>query len=283
MDEPTVVLGEGIFIVERPWGRLPDGMTLGHVSELALDSKGNVYVFQRAETPILVFGQSGDFLCGWGTGEIYDAHGIFITPDDRLFLVDRDAHQILIYSTDGKCVGSLGARHTPQLGGPFNHPTDVAVAEDGEIYVSDGYGNSLVHRFSSDGDFLQSWGGPGEGPGKFSTPHGIWVDRQDRVLVADRENNRVQLFTRDGAYIEEWRDLQNPMDIYENANGMIYVTDCVPRLSMYSSDGKLVGRCRPTWDAPHGVWGNANGDLFLAEQSPDRVTKLRFAGAGGPA
>jgi len=171
-------------------------------------------------------------------------------------------------------VAAIGERHTPRLGGVFNHPTDVAMAADGEFYVSDGYGNSLVHRFSPDGTLIQSWGRGGTGPGEFSTPHGIWVDRQDRVLVADRENDRIQLFTRDGEFIEAWGDLQHPMDIYEDAEGMVFVTDCVPRLTMFAPDGSIAGRCRPTWDSPHGVWGNKRGDIFLAEQTPNRVTKL---------
>jgi sugar lactone lactonase YvrE len=274
MNSPTVVVGDRYFRVERPWGVLPGGRSLGAVSELALDSKGNVYVFQRTDPPVVVFDPSGQYLMGWGSGEIYDAHGIFIDPQDRVFLVDRDAHQILIYTTDGRCLAAVGERHKPCLGGVFNHPTDVAVAANGEFYVSDGYGNSVVHRFSPEGKLLQTWGSPGTGPGEFSTPHGIWIDSLDRVLVADRENDRIQLFSRDGVFLEEWGDLQHPMDIYGDAEGMIFVTDCVPRLTMFSPDGRVAGRCRPTWDSAHGVWGNSNGDLFLAEQTPNRVTKL---------
>ena len=274
MSSPTVVIGDRYYRVERPWGVLPNGGRLGAVSELALDSKGNVYVFQRNDPPVLVFDPMGNYVGGWGAGEVYDGHGICIGPDDRVFLVDRDAHQILIYTTDGHRLGEIGERHKPTLGGVFNHPTDVAVASDGELYVSDGYGNSVVHRFSPDGKLIQTWGTGGTGPGEFSTPHGIWVDQQDRVLVADRENDRIQLFTRDGEYIEEWGDLQHPMDIYVDDAGMVFVTDCVPRLNMFAPDGSIAGRCRPTWDSPHGVWGNKNGDIFLAEQTPNRVTKL---------
>jgi peptidylglycine monooxygenase len=101
-------------------------------------------------------------------------------------------------------------------------------------------------------------------PGQLSTPHGIWVDRNDRVQVFDRE----------GRYLDEWGDLDRPLDIYADDRGMIFVTDCIPRLNMPTPDGALAGRCRPTWDATHGVWGNQRGDLFPAEQSPSRITKL---------
>ena len=273
-DSLVVVLGDRRYHVERPWGELPSDMEFGPISQLALDSAGRVYVFQRAEPPVLVFEPSGKFRAAWGRGCVADAHGIFISPEDRVFLVDRDAHQVLIFTVDGTLVGALGERHVPRLQAPFNHPTDVAVAPDGDIYVSDGYGNSAVHCFAPTGELRRTWGCPGTGPGEFSTPHAIWVDRSGRVLVADRENNRVQIFGREGEYLDEWGDFYHPMDIYEDDRGMVYVTDQTPQLSMVSPEGRLAGRCRPVLNTPHGVWGNAEGDIFLAEMNPTRVTKL---------
>ncbi|MBI4182397.1 MAG: 6-bladed beta-propeller [Proteobacteria bacterium] len=249
-------------------------MELGFISTLALDSKGRVYVFQRDDPPVQIFDPSGKYLGPLGRGRVADAHGIYIAGDDRVFLVDRDAHQVLIFTPEGKLARALGKRHAPRLRAPFNHPTDAAVAADGEIYVTDGYGNSAVHRFSASGKLIRSWGGPGNGPGQFSTPHAIWVDRRDRVLVVDRENHRVQLFDRAGAYLCEWRDFWLPMDIWEDDRGLIFVTDQVPRLSMLTPDGQLVGRCRPCLNLPHGVWGNAAGDIFIAEINPSRVSRL---------
>lgn len=205
----TVVLGEKFYRVERPWGRLPHGDVFGPVSQLAVDSSDKVYVFQRADPPVQVFNPDGGYALGWGGDIVCDAHGISISRDDRVFLVDRDAHQIIVCDRHGSVTDRLGNRHNPALGAPFNHPTDVAVAADGDIYVSDGYGNSLVHWFSPDLELKRSWGGPGTGPGEFSTPHGIWVDQSDRVLVTDRENNRVQVFDREGRYLEQWGDLDH--------------------------------------------------------------------------
>lgn len=273
-DGLTVCLGERRYRAERQWGRLPPGMGLGQVSQLALDSAGRVFVFQRAEPPVLVFEPSGEFRGGIAAGRIADAHGICIAPDDRVLLVDRDAHQILILTTAGELRGTLGERHQPRPGAPFNHPADVAVAPDGEIYVADGYGNAMVHRFAADGRHLHSFGRPGKGPGEFTTPHAVWVDRQDRVLVADRENDRVQLFDREGRFLEDWRDFYHPMDIYEDGQGRIYVTDQIPRLSQLSPAGQLIGRCRPCYNTPHGVWGAPDGALFIAEMNPSQVIKL---------
>jgi peptidylglycine monooxygenase len=273
--EFVVTLAEQRYAVERPWGELPAGLELGYVSHVALDSQGCVYVYQRADPPVVVFDPAGAYLRSWGSQVIADAHGMFITPDDRVLLVDRDAHQVLIFDVEGQLLSSLGDRHRPRHEAPFNHPSDIAVAPDGEIYVSDGYGNSCVHRFTADGRWLQTWGRPGTGPGEFTTPHAVWVDREGRVLVADRENNRVQVFTRDGVFLDAWGDFFHPMDIYVDGAGAVYVTDQIPRLSKLTPNGRLVGRCRPVLYGAHGLWGDASDHLYLAElPPPDRITRL---------
>lgn len=132
----------------------------------------------------------------------------------------------------------------------------------------------MVHQFTADGKHIGSWGKPGSGPGEFTTPHAVWVNSSDRVLVADRENNRVQIFDLGGGYLTEWRDLYHPMDIYGTATGSILVTDQVPRLSMFAADGTLIGRCRPALNGAHGVSGDEYGNIFLAEMIPSRITKL---------
>jgi peptidylglycine monooxygenase len=273
-ESQTIVLGERHYRVDTPWGQLPAGKSLGLVSQLAVDSRGSVYVLQRANPPITVFDATGAFVREWGDGLILDGHGICIAPDDRVYIVDRDAHQIVVFDTSGRVMARIGERHRPRHGAPFNHPTDLAIAADGEIYVSDGYGNSLVHRFDPDGRLIASWGEPGGGPGQFSTPHAVWVDRQDRVLVADREHDRVQLFDRQGHYLAAWGDFYHPMDICEDLDGMVLVSDQTPRLTMMAPDGRLAGRCRPVLNGGHGVWADHDGNIFLAEMIPSRVTRL---------
>lgn len=270
----VVVMGDRRYRVERPWGEASDTYPLGMISRIAVDSQNRVYAYQRAEPPVIVYAPDGAIHAAWGEGRLADPHGMTIGPDDRVFLVDRDAHQILIFGPEGEELGTIGTRHDPRFQAPFNSPTDVAVAADGEIYVSDGYGNSVVHRFAADGAHLATWGQPGSGPGEFTTPHAVAVDGRDRVLVADRENNRIQLFDRAGAFLNEWRDVYHPMDIFVDDRGLVFVTDQIPRLSLFTPDGALIGRCRAVWNGAHGIAGNAAGDLFLAEMQPNRITRL---------
>jgi DNA-binding beta-propeller fold protein YncE len=270
-----VALGDQLLAVERPWQHLPAGFTWGQVGGVAVDSRDRLYVSQRVGPPVVVLDEGGAFVTAWGEGVIHDAHGIAVGPRDEVVVVDRDAHQVIVFDTDGNEQLRLGTQHRPALQAPFNHPTDAAIAEDGDIYVADGYGNSCVHRFSADGAHLSTWGRPGTGDGEFTTPHAVWVDG-DRVLVADRENDRVQVFDREGTFLEAWHDFHRPMGLYVDRAGMTYVTDQIPRLSMLTRDGTLVGRCRPVLYTPHAVWGDSQGNLYLADvgQGLDRVTRL---------
>jgi DNA-binding beta-propeller fold protein YncE len=269
-----VVLGGRRYEVEAPWGLVPAGFQFGLVSQLAVDSHGYVHVAQRGDPAILLFEPSGRLVHIYGQEILVDPHGIARDAADRILVVDRDAHQILLFDRHGHEQGRLGERHSPAWGEPFNHPTDVAVAADGGIWVADGYGNSRVHRFDPDGRLISSFGEPGKGPGQFTTPHAIWVDRQGRVLVADRENDRVQVFDQEGRHLASWGDLFHPMDIWEDGDGNILVTDQIPRLSLFDPHGSLIGRCRPVLNGAHGVWGAPDGSIFLAEMIPSRVTRL---------
>ena len=196
--EFVVTLGESLYEVERPWGVPRRGLELGYVSAVTVDKAGCVYVCQRTDPPVVVFDPSGEYLRSWGSGVIADSHGICAAPDGRVLVVDRDAHQVLVFDAEGELLQSIGQRHRPRLQEPFNHPTGVAVAAGGDVLVADGYANASVHRFAADGELLASWGVPGRGPGQFMTPHAVAIDEQDRIIVADRDNDRVQVFDPEG-------------------------------------------------------------------------------------
>ena len=271
----TVILGDRRYAVRRKWAQLPAGTAFGFISDLMVDRAGRVHVAQRGtDRPIVVFGRDGAYAGTWGDGAVGEPHYLTRADDDSVLVADRDCHQILRFDAGGTLVQSLGRRHFPSLGAPFNHPTSAAMAADGEIYVADGYGNANVHRFATDGTLLKTWGRPGRNPGQFSTPHAIWVDRFDKVLVADRENNRVQVFDRDGRFIAAWSDFHHPMKIWVDDRDLVFVTDQVPRITLLSPDGDLVGRCRGAINGAHGIGGDHDGNIFLAELPPQEITKL---------
>ncbi|GGJ27841.1 hypothetical protein GCM10011320_38900 [Neoroseomonas lacus] len=272
-----VRLGDTRYRIERPWGEVPTGC--GAPSDVACDAEGRVYVQLRQdpmtdpENPgVVVLAPDGRRIDAWGGAEIADGHMLSVHPDGRVFVVDRDAQEIIVFSRDGRRLGGLGRRHHP--GEPFNAPCDVAFGPDGSIYVADGYAASVVHRFSAEGTPMGRWGGEGTGPGEFSTPHSVWVLRDGRVTVADRENNRVQVFTADGSWLDDWRGNHKPMSVHGAPGGGLYVTDQVPQLSLLGPDGSILGRCRPVLNGAHGMWCAPDACIFLSEQNPSRVTRL---------
>jgi outer membrane protein assembly factor BamB len=271
----TVLLGDRRYAVHRKWAKLPKGESFGFLSDLAVDGEGHVHVAQRGtDRPVLVFDRDGKLLGSWGEGALAEPHYINAGKDGSMLVADRDSHQVLRFDRAGKLVQALGKRHWPSLDAPFNHPTAAAEAPDGEIYVADGYGNSSVHRFAADGTLIKTWGGQGSGPGAFTTPHAIAVDSRGRVLVGDRENNRVQVFDRAGKYLAEWGDFYHPMQIWIDDRDLVFVTDQIPRISLLTLDGKLVGRCRGAINGAHGLCGDADGNLYLSELPPQEITKL---------
>ena len=273
-----VALGAQRYRVERPWGDLP--LTgAGRISDVACDAAGRVYVQFRIDSQvdqpapgIVVLAPDGTRLAAWGE-TIQDGHMFTVHPDGRVFVVDRDAHEVVIFSATGERLGGLGTRHGP--GAPFNAPCDVAFAPNGEIYVADGYANARIHRFAADGTPLGGWGRPGRGPGEFCTPHAVWVLADGRVLVCDRDNSRVQVFTADGRHLFDITDTHKPMDVHGGPAGGFYVTDQVPRLSLFDAAGRLVGRCRPVLNGAHGMWWDPrSGVIYQSEQNPNRLTRL---------
>jgi DNA-binding beta-propeller fold protein YncE len=269
-----VALGDRVYRVERPFGTLPPTVEFGTISKCAVDAEGRLYICQRSDPPVIVFDSGGAFVRSFGAGLITDSHGIAITPDQRVLVVDRDGHQVLCFEQSGELLFIIGDRE-PHFQAPFNHPTDVAQAPDGDIYVADGYGNTMVHRFSADGRLKYSWGGPGSGPGQFTTPHGIKLLEDGRVLVGDRENNRVQVFDADGTYLSEWGGFHHPLELHvDPRRALVYVSDQIPRVHALTFEGRLVGACKAVIAQGHGMSGDADGNLYFVETRVPVITKL---------
>lgn len=270
-----VTLGEQRYQVERPFyvHAAP-----GVISDVAVDPTGHVQVLVRRDPltdpsgpAVVTLDAEGRMLSQWGGDLIADSHMLSAAPDGRLFVVDRDSHEVVICDA-GRRIGGLGHRNRPL--DPFNHPTAVAFCPKGTTYVSDGYANHKVHRFAPDGTRLASWGELGDGPGQFMNPHSVWVLPDSRVVVIDRENDRLQVFTEDGEFLAIWTGFVKPLDLWGDGEGRLYVTDLVPSLTLLSPSGARLGRCRPVLNGAHGISGDRLGNLYLAEPSPSRVTRL---------
>jgi peptidylamidoglycolate lyase len=290
--------GEAYHLVPN-WPQLPDDLVLGQVAGIDLDSNGNVFVFHRAEriwngeeikleiiaspTVLVLDSESGKVLNQWGAEMFVMPHGLTIDHEDNVWLTDVGLHQVFKFSARGNLLMTLGERGVPgEDAAHFNMPTDVAIAPDGSFYVSDGYVNSRVTRFSSDGRFVTSWGNKGTDSGEFDVPHSIALDSQGLVYVADRGNARIQIFDTRGQFIKEWKgsSLGRPWAVRINENGEIFVVDGGDqnefwpdraRILKLDSDGNKLasfgsyGKAPGQFIWPHTIAVGLDGALYVGE------------------
>ncbi len=286
-------LGDGDYIYEElsEWAKLPEGWTFKEVPDVAVDSQDRVYVFSRGEHPMMVFEQDGSFVKSWGEELFVRPHGITLGPDENLYCVDDEAHCIRKCTLDGEILATMGTPGRPserRSGQPFNQPTKVAFdPKTGDIYVSDGYGNARVHKFSVDGKHLFSWGEYGTDPGQFNLVHSICTDKDGRVYIADRESHRVQIFDDKGNYLEQWNNLHRPCGLHIEGE-LAYIGQLPTHLAV-NADYPNIGACVTVHDltgrrlsrlgdvvpgeepgqftSPHGLAVDSRGDIYVGEVS----------------
>jgi len=231
------------YRVVEGWAKLPDGRTWGSTAAVDVDANDHIWVAERCGAnscadsklaPIMEFDQSGKLLISFGAGLFVFPHGISIDKEGNVWVTDglgKDGkgHQVFKFSPSGNILLTLGkagiAGDGPNL---FNAPSDVIVAPNGDIFVADGHGretNARIVKFSKDGKFIKSWGNKGIAPGEFDTPHGLAFDTKGRLFVADRNNNRIQIFDQEGTFIEQWTQFSRPSGIFIDAKDNIYVAD----------------------------------------------------------
>jgi DNA-binding beta-propeller fold protein YncE len=292
------------------WPAVPHGIWFREATSVGVGMDGSVYVFSRGQWPVTVFDPAGRFLTTWGAGEFDHPHAVAFDPEGNLYLTDDGAHMVQKRTPKGKLLMQLGERgrpSPPHSGIPFNRPTQVAVhPRTGDLFISDGYANSAIHHFSPDGKLIKSWGRPGDGPGEFSLPHAICFVGDDRVLVADRENFRLQLFTLDGELVTQ-KHMHKPQALFagRGADTNIYVAEGRPVPLMEGSLrlGKKVvildrdlnevtrigneasGEAPDQFISPHGIAVDNEGSIYVAEVSltalgsrltpPQEVVSLR--------
>ena len=291
----SVILQSGEYSYEalEQWEKLPEGVNLVECPGVAINSKEEVHVLTRnTDYPIMVFDTGGTYKRTFGRGVLGDfVHGISIGSDDSVYCADAGNHTVTKFTPDGGLILTLGTRDKPTemwSGEPFNKPTHAfASPNTGDIFVSDGYGNGRIHKYSAEGEHLLSWGEVGVDPGQFIFPHNVVVDDQDRVFVADRECHRVQVFDTDGRFITMWNNIFRPDGMTMGPDGKIYIgelnwglpTDPPPglghRLSIWSLEGKQLARLGlPEFGegpgqfiAPHGMAVDSNLNIYVGEVS----------------
>ena len=286
--------GKYTYELDDGWAKLPKGWSFFDVCGLAVDAQDRVYILNRSEHPVMVFDRKGNFLTSWGEGYFQRAHGSNVSPDGSIYCTDDGHHTVSKFTPEGKLLMMLGNKdqpsdtgfvHTPGMtltaclptikrgAPPFNRPTGVAVSSSGEIFVSDGYGNARIHKFSPDGKLLLSWGEPGTAPGQFCLPHSVWVDKNDRVWVPDRENRRLQIFDAKGKFLDQWTDLGRPTDVVIDKDEIVYVSELLQRVSIFTIKGKLLARWGSQGEnqetalflAPHALAVDSRGDIYVGE------------------
>jgi DNA-binding beta-propeller fold protein YncE len=290
MTQPIVGSGKHRFAVHEDWAQPPAGCEFMAAS-VTVDAQDRVYCFNRDKAyPVLVFDREGKFLNSWGAGLFAFPHTIRMNREGNLWLVDRDHAQMMLFTPDGELLRTIGEKghrsdtgvapddfrsdaflRVTHGGGPFNLPTDIDVAPNGEFFVTDGYGNARVHKFDASGKLLLSWGEPGSAPGQFNLPHCVWIDRHGRLLVADRENDRVQVFDQNGKLLSVWPvKLVGPAVIYVDQNDIVYIVEHNSgMLSVLTLDGERLAQWGDaSFRSCHGVWGDSHGDLYVVRAGP---------------
>lgn len=260
--------------------KIPADWTLGPCSAADMSRKGEIYLFHRGKHPIICFDPAGNVLRSWGDDLIKTAHGLRVDQDDNVWVTDIGDHRVYKFDRNGKLLLALGTGKPGADNDQFNKPTDIAFGPDGEFYVTDGYGNNRVMKFSAKGTLIKSWGSAGKGSGEFNLPHAIVIDSRGRVLVGDRENNRIQAFDRDGNHLETWTGFA-PYGMAFRSDGVLFIAtgrenDIVeldPAGKIQQRFGRK-GKGPGEFDLPHMLTFDADGAMYVAEVGGVRLQKL---------
>lgn len=269
------------YEVSTTWAALPSGTQWGETSSVTSDAKGNILVLRRVDPAFFVFNPQGKLMKSWGEGLFKWAHGIRVDRDGFIWATDGQDNLVYKFTMDGQVLLKLGQKGVAgdnNSPGTFNRPTDVAVAANGDFFVSDGYGNSRVVKFSKDGKFIKIIGGTkGAEPGQFNLPHSVVIDSRGRLLVGDRQNARVQIFDQNGKFLEMWAGLGKPYGLYIAKDDTLYVGDADGGTITIAKNGKPVDVIRDL-GRPHWVTLDPGGAIYMADVRAQMVKKILHKG-----
>jgi len=284
------------------WGKLPAGAKWAGVISVDPAPNGDIWVFHRSDPPLLRFDSTGKVVKSFGEGLFVQAHGMTVDRDGNVWVTDAQikdgkGNQVFKFSPDGKLLMSLGKAGVAGAGNDvFSGPADVAIAQNGDIFVADGHMADTpvnrIMRFSKDGKFITAWGKRGKGLGEFDTPHSIAIDSRGRIFVADRSNGRMQIFDADGHFIDQWKQFGRPSGVFIDRNDNMYVADSQSNSTQNpgftrgirvgsARDGKVTALIPFVEPDPEknnnagveGVTVDAKGNVFAAEVSTEILKK----------
>ena len=274
------------FSVENSFLQIPEGIYLKEIYDLAVNNQGELLVLARGPHPISKFAADGSYLESFGEGLFSKVHSITIDQNEKIWITDVGLHAVFKLDDSGHVEMVLGRQNKEgefysDAVPLFNKPADVIIAENGDIFVADGYGNSRVVKFDKSGNYIKTWGVKGDGISEFNLPHSLAIDKNQRLLVADRENGRIQLFDLNGNYLETWDLPGKPYCLAIDKNDFIYVTlgkePIILKLDpggkvlgMIGSEGKGTGQ----FVMPHGIETGPDNEIYVAEPINWRIEKF---------
>ena len=255
------------------WAKLPPNIEWGNVISVEPDPDGeHVWAFHRAEPPILKFDPDGHLIKTFGDGMFVRPHGFHMSHDGYLWATDQSGrdgkgHQVFKFNREGELLMTLGTAGVGAEGpDAFNGPTDVAVADNGDVFITDGHFNNRVVKYAQDGTFIKAWGRKGTAPGAFDLPHSIAIDSQGRVFVGDRSNARIQIFDQDGKFLQSWDQFGMVSGIYITDDDIVYVADYQKHEALLigsATDGSITSRIEPV--IAEGIMVDKHGNIFAGE------------------
>lgn len=273
------------------WGELPADYGSGAGMAVALDADGAIWYYNRGSHPVIQFAPDGKALQAWKedpalSSHAGSAHGMGVGPDGGIWLVDREGAAIWKFSPEGRRLVGIGA-FSGQTGNndakyAFNRPAAVSFDSSGNVYVADGYVNTRVVKYGPSGNYIRHWGGPGDEEGKFNLVHGVTVDGDDRIIVADRGNDRIQVFDTNGKLLDVWDGFGTPWALtWEKKENVVWVVDGnAGRVLKFSMDGQLLGGFGSDGPEPgqlhqvHGIAVGSDGAIYVAETVNQRIQKF---------
>jgi sugar lactone lactonase YvrE len=291
------------FTVDPAWPQRPPTMAWDAIPGVAVDAQDQVWLFVRAKPPVQVYDAAGKFVRAWDNEFIQSSHSIRFGPDGTVWVADNRSHVVMQFTPEGKRLKVLGVPGVPGDDlAHFNRPTDMVITPQGDVFVSDGYGNDRVVHVDRSGKFVKAWGKLGTAPGEFSLPHSIVMDSRGRLYVADRNNVRVQVFDQDGKFLAQWRNLMVPWNLCITKADEIWACGCSPMtwrpedvclscppkdqiVMKFNTEGKVL----QVWTFPlgvedqekpgeldwlHGIAVDSKGNLYLTDIKGKRAQKF---------